>query len=68
MMVDKTTGSASIAGMDVSLTNDDGSTSWSIGTTVAGTAVTVSSDADVSATFGVTGNTVVVSHVSERSF
>jgi hypothetical protein len=64
---DKTVGSASIAGMDVSLTNDAGSTSWTIGTTVAGTAVTVGSDKSVSATFGVTGNTVVVKHVSERA-
>ena len=64
---DSTTGSASIAGMDVSLTNDDGSTTWSIGTTVAGTAVTVGSDKSVQATFGVTGNTVVVKHVAERA-
>jgi hypothetical protein len=64
---DTTTGSASIAGMDITLSNDAGSTSWTIGTTVAGTAVTVGSDKSVSATFGVTGNTVVVSHVSERA-
>jgi len=64
---DTTSGSASIAGMDVSLTNDAGSTTWTIGTTVAGTAVTVGSDKSVSATFGVTGNTVVVSHVAERA-
>jgi len=64
---DKTVGSASIAGMDVSLTNDAGSTEWTIGTTVAGTAVTVGSDKSVSATFGVTGNTVVVTHVAERA-
>jgi len=64
---DKTVGSASIAGMDVSLTNDAGSTSWTIGTTVAGTAVTVGSDKSVSATFGVTGNTVVVTHTAERA-
>jgi hypothetical protein len=64
---DKTVGSASIAGMDVSLTNDAGSSTWSIGTTVAGTAVTVGSDKSVSATFGVTGNTVVVKHVAERA-
>ena len=64
---DKTVGSASIAGMDVSLTNDAGSSTWTIGTTVAGTAVTVGSDKSVSATFGVTGNTVVVKHVSERA-
>ena len=61
-----TTGSASIAGMDVSVTNDDGSTTWSIGTTVAGTAITLDSSANISATFGVTGNTVVVTHTSER--
>ena len=64
---DTTTGSASIAGMDITLSNDAGSTSWTIGTTVAGTAVTVGSDKSVSATFGVTGNTVVVSHTSERA-
>jgi hypothetical protein len=64
---DTTTGSASIAGMDVSLTNDAGSTTWTIGTTVAGTAVTVGSDKSISATFGVTGNTVVVSHTAERA-
>jgi hypothetical protein len=64
---DTTTGSASIAGMDITLSNDAGSTTWTIGTTVAGTAVTVGSDKSVSATFGVTGNTVVVKHVSERA-
>jgi hypothetical protein len=64
---DKTVGSASIAGMDVSLTNDAGSSTWTIGTTVAGTAVTVGSDKSISATFGVTGNTVVVKHVAERA-
>ena len=53
--------------MDVSLTNDDGSTTWSIGTTVAGTAVTLDSSANVTATFGVTGNTVVVTHTSARA-
>ena len=64
---DTTTGSASIAGMDITLTNDAGSSEWSIGTTVAGTAVTLNSDKAVTATFGVTGNTVVVSHTAERA-
>jgi len=64
---DKTVGSASIAGMDVSLTNDAGSSSWTIGTTVAGTKVTVGSDKSVSAVFGVTGNTVTVTHKAERA-
>ena len=64
---DTTKGSASIAGMDITLTNDAGATEWTIGTTVAGTAVTLDSSANVTATFGVTGNTVVVSHTSARS-
>ena len=64
---DKTVGSASIAGMDVTLTNDAGSSTWTIGTTVAGTAVTIGSDKSVTATFGLTGNTVVVTHTAERA-
>ena len=64
---DKTVGSASIAGMDVSLTNDAGSSTWTIGTTVAGTKVTVGSDKSISAVFGVTGNTVTIAHVAERA-
>jgi hypothetical protein len=64
---DTTTGSASIAGMDITLSNDAGATEWTIGTTVAGTAVTVGSDKSISATFGVTGNTVVVAHTAERA-
>ena len=64
---DKTVGSASIAGMDITLTNDAGDSDWSIGTTVAGTAVTLNSDKAVTASFGVTGNTVVVSHTAERA-
>ena len=64
---DTTSGSASIAGMDITLTNDAGASEWSIGTTVAGTAVTLNSDKAVTATFGVTGNTVVVSHTAERA-
>ena len=62
-----TTGSAAIAGMDVSVTNDDGSSTWSLGTTVSGVAVTLDSDADVTAVFGLAGNTMTVSHVGERA-
>jgi hypothetical protein len=64
---DKTVGSASIAGMDVSLTNDGGDSTWTIGTTVAGATVTVGSDKSISAAFGVTGNTVTIAHTSERA-
>ena len=59
---DVTTGSASIAGMDVTITNDASVTSWSLGTTVSGIAVTLNSGNDVTATFGLAGNTMVVSH------
>ena len=64
---DEFTGSASIAGMDVSITNDGGDTSWSIGTTVSGVALTLDSDNDISATFGLAGNTMTVSHVGDRA-
>jgi len=64
---DTTSAAAAIAGMDITVTNDDGSTTWAIGTTVAGTAVTLNSSKAVSATFGVTGNTVVVTHTAERA-
>jgi len=64
---DSTSAAAAIAGMDITVTNDDGSTTWAIGTTVAGTAVTLNSSKAVTATFGVTGNTVVVSHTAKRS-
>jgi len=61
---DTTTGSASIAGMDVSITNDGGSSTWSIGTTVSGVALTLTSSQDISAAFGLAGNTMTVSHNS----
>jgi hypothetical protein len=62
-----TTGSAAIAGMDVSITNDDGSSTWSLGTTVSGVAVTLDSDSDVSAVFGLAGNTMTVNYIGERA-
>ena len=62
----KTTGSAAIAGMDVSITNDDGSSTWSLGTTVSGVAVSLDSESDVSAVFGLAGNTMTVNYVGAR--
>ena len=53
--------------MDVSLTNDGGDSTWTIGTTVAGATVTVGSDKSISAAFGVTGNTVTIAHTAERA-
>ena len=60
---DVTTVAGSIAGMDVSVTNDDGSTTWSLGTTVSGVALTLASSQKVTATFGLAGNTMVVSSI-----
>jgi hypothetical protein len=62
-----TTGSAAIAGMDMSITNDDGSSTWSLGTTVSGVAVTLDSESDVSAVFGLAGNTMTVNYIGERA-
>ena len=59
---DKTTGSASIAGMDITIANDAGASTWTIGTTVSGVALTLSSSNNVTATFGLTGNTMTISH------
>ncbi|MDA9060528.1 hypothetical protein N9K53_01880 [Candidatus Thioglobus sp.] len=60
---DVTTVGGSIAGMDVSVTNDGGATTWSLGTTVSGVALTLASSQKVTATFGLAGNTMVVSSV-----
>ena len=64
---DKTVASASIAGMDISLTNDAGSTTWSIGTTVSGVDLTLDSENDVTAAFGLAGNTLTVTHNGARA-
>jgi len=60
---DVTTVAGSIAGMDVSVTNDGGDTTWSLGTTVSGVALSLASSQAISATFGLAGNTMVVSSV-----
>ena len=64
---DTTTGSASIAGMDVSITNDGGTSTWSLGTTVSGVDLTLASSKAITAAFGLTGNTMTISHTAERA-
>jgi hypothetical protein len=59
---DKTVVAASIAGMDIDITNDAGATTWSLGTTVSGVDLTLNSGNDVTAAFGIAGNTLTVSH------
>ena len=61
---DTTTAAGSIAGMDISVTNKAGATTWSIGTTVSGVDLTLNSDQAITAAFGLTGNTMTVSHIS----
>ena len=65
---DTTTASAAIAGMDVSVTNKAGATTWSLGTTVSGVALTLASSQKVTATFGLAGNTMVVSSIPAQAF
>ena len=64
---DVTTVAGSIAGMDVSVTNDAGATTWSLGTTVSGVALTLASSQKVTATFGLAGNTMVVTATPKRA-
>ena len=62
---DKTVVGASIAGMDIDVTNDKGATTWSLGTTVSGVDLTLNSGNDVTAAFGLAGNTLTVSHFGD---
>ena len=64
---DTTTASAAIAGMDISVTNKAGDTTWSLGTTVSGVALTLASSQKVTATFGLAGNTMVVTSIPVRA-
>ena len=64
---DTTTAAAAIAGMDVSVTNKAGDTTWSLGTTVSGVALTLASSQKVTATFGLAGNTMVVTSTPKRA-
>ena len=59
---DKTVVAAAIAGMDIDVTNDAGATTWTLGTTVSGVDLTLNSGNDVTAAFGLAGNTLTVSH------
>ena len=64
---DETAASASIAGMDITIANDAGASTWSIGTTVSGVDLTLDSENDVTAAFGLAGNTLTVTHVGARA-
>jgi hypothetical protein len=53
--------------MDVSVTNKAGDTTWSLGTTVSGVGLTLASSQQVTATFGLAGNTMVITSVPKRA-
>ena len=60
---DTTTGSASIAGIDISITNTAGATTWSLATTVSGVDLTLTDAQKITAAFGLAGNTMTVVRV-----
>ncbi len=64
---DKTTGEVSVAGLDVSVTNKANATTWSIATTVSGVDLTLDSENDVTAEFGLAGNTLTMTHNASRA-
>jgi hypothetical protein len=58
-----TTASAAIAGIDMSVTNTAGSTTWTLDTTVSGVDLTLTSAQKITAAFGLAGNTLTVTRV-----
>jgi len=63
-----TTASAAIAGVDMSVTNSGGSTTWTLDTTVSGVDLTLTSGQKITAAFGLAGNTMTVTHVPKVSY
>ena len=55
-----TTASAAIAGVDMSVTNKGGATTWTLDTTVSGVDLTLTSAQKITAAFGLAGNTMTV--------
>ena len=65
---DKIAATASIAGLDITIENDAGATTWDLETTISGVTLILNIDSDVSAEVGMAGNTVTVSHVSAVAY
>ena len=57
------TASAALAGIDMSVTNKAGATTWSLDTTVSGVDLTLTSAQKITAAFGLAGNTMTVTRV-----
>ena len=58
-----TTASAAVAGIDMSVTNKAGATTWTLDTTVSGVDLTLTSAQKITAAFGLAGNTMTVTRV-----
>ena len=58
-----TTASAAIAGIDMSVTNKAGATTWTLDTTVSDVDLTLTSAQKITAAFGLAGNTLTVTRV-----
>jgi len=58
-----TTASAAIAGIDMSVTNKAGATTWTLDTTVSGVDLTLTSGQKITAAFGLAGNTMTVTRI-----
>ena len=58
-----TTAAAAIAGIDMSVTNKAGATTWTLDTTVSGVDLTLTSAQKITAAFGLAGNTMTVTRV-----
>jgi len=62
-----TTATVALAGIDMNVTNKGGTTTWDIATTVSGIDLTLTSGQDVTAAFGLAGNTMTVSAFSQNA-
>jgi hypothetical protein len=63
-----TTAGVSLAGVDVNVTNSAGATTWDLATTVSGIDLTLTSASNVTAAFGLAGNTMTVSTFSAVAY
>jgi len=62
-----TTAGVALAGIDMNVTNSAGATTWDLATTVSGVDLTLTSGQDVTAAFGLAGNTMTVSSFSSNA-
>jgi len=62
-----TSAGVALAGIDVNVTNSAGATTWDLATTVSGVDLTLTSGQDVTAAFGLAGNTMTISSFAKTA-